>query len=451
VPDDVEILVETFGQFLAQHAQNISEGGMFLRSAAPAPPGARLSFAIRLTDGYTLVRGVGEVMWTREPGDDPGKPPGMGIRFVELEESGRELIRKLVEERRRRRAEGRPPTVPMRLQVRRSSPTPPRTVVQVAGPEEPFETPGGDTAAAGLLPGTGPFAVPASDTDTGTATGPVTDTDTATDTVTDTDSDTGTGKDTASPSGERGSVRPPSGNGWSQEELPEIGLPADYYDSEPPPPPPPSRGLGFWLFAIPVGVLAVAALLYGAWRQGLLPVPGERSQETTAPRAASTRPAEEGSTRLPTPAADVERPEAPPATASPTEGPEPPAAAPSPPPTTAAPPPTVRPATGIRAIRHRTADGGTEVLIEGDGPIAGSRVRLTMLENPPRALVRIRGIRRPYEPTVTHVGSPAVSRIRVWLHGELTPPELYVVLDLPRPGIHARATLRNGTIVITVR
>ena len=55
-PEEFVVLVESFGQFLEQHAKDVSEGGMFLRSAAPPPPGTRLRFAIRLADGYPLIQ-----------------------------------------------------------------------------------------------------------------------------------------------------------------------------------------------------------------------------------------------------------------------------------------------------------------------------------------------------------------------------------------------------------
>jgi len=481
VPGDAEILVETFGQFLTQHAQNLSEGGMFLRSSAPAPPGARINFAIRLADGSTLVRGVGEVMWTREPGDDPSKPPGMGIRFIELEDDARELIRRLVTERRLERTAAAAATPPMHLRVRRSSDSSGHASVHVIGPGEPFGKPDDDPAAATPPePETGPFAVPQpippagtrSDadmaTDRLTGSDRINDTRTATDTgtITKTGANVHRATSTAPPSGDEEPVPPAPAAGWIREELPgideelpRIDVDAGGLEGEPLPVHPPSRGMGFWLFAIPIGVLALAALLYGAWRQGLLPRTGGGRKHGTATTAAATEPARPLDRQPATPIRKASEPTttapAPPA-ASPARPAET-AAAPSP---TAATPPAPAPeptaqticrVTRIRSIRHAVHDGVTTVRIEGNGPIDPSQVRLTRLETPPRALVTIRGIRHPWGNPVLEVGSPALSRIRVWLHDELSPPQLYVVLDLAGPRTHARADVRDGTVVVTVR
>ncbi len=476
VPDNVEILVETFGQFLAQHAQDISEGGMFLRSAAPAPPGARIVFAIRLADGYTLVRGVGEVMWTREPGEDPSKPPGMGIRFVELEEEGRQLIRKLVDERRRQRSQPHERTVPLPVQSPQPVEPPDAAVPPPSKPAEPFGEPPPPPPTVVVTSDQEPFPEVAEAPE---PEGPAERPDVSEDAVFPVPPTQAPPLEedlppvfSASPQGQATNDAPTSKPAEAPPpegpvEMPEPGaVPGTEFtvvygerENEIHEPLPPARGRGFWLFAIPVALLALAALAYGAWRLGYLPV--------TLPKADGTARVAQGTpppttappqTTLPaqgTAASPVSQPTAParqdhPGTPERTPAARALSATATPVPVTPTAVPRAHPAARIRSIRATARGNGTRVLIVGDGPIDPSRTRIVMLEDPPRALLKIRGIRHPYEPTVIEAGTPGLARIRVWLHQELRPPQLYVVLDLTRPDVHVGLLHRKDGLAVTV-
>ncbi len=486
-PGEFVVLVESFGQFLEQHARDISEGGMFLRSQAPPPPGTRLRFAIRLADGFPLIQGEGEVVWRRERREGPFDPPGMGVRFLSLEEQGRELVRRLVEERRRMLESGdgtsgeagsRAEPAPAGRQARQA----PGQLLEVPEPgsgaaggvaggegEDPFgplEPPPeeGEVPAAG----SGPFHL-----GEGSRPGPEAP-------ATERGGDAGPGPENGNrrrpasagdpwpargdelPGGapasgrEAGSTLPPA-------EMPEIGRPAGYYDEEEPLPP--SRGRWFWPFAVIVAVLALAALGYGAWQLGYLawaglpaPAAGERAGwkpgwtptpgavvPSPVPTAGETPTVPAGATedRTPTP----EPTEIPPP--RPTEAPSPRPAGPSP---TAAPGgAAASPARSVRRLTWTARGDAVEVHILFDGRIRRSRVHLTRLDGPPRVLLRIVGIRRQYEPTEIQVGAGPLERVRVWLHDEFRPPELYVVLDLHAAAVQVRRRLQGPELVVTVR
>ncbi|HRS17273.1 MAG TPA: hypothetical protein P5234_13640 [Thermoanaerobaculaceae bacterium] len=149
--------------------------------------------------------------------------------------------------------------------------------------------------------------------------------------------------------------------------------------------------------------------------------------------------------------ARFERGETPPALAVDAQPPPPrdePAAAPAEPTPTPPPLPTptplpvdpasLPPATRIRAARWEAAGEGGVVVLQADGGVVPRRIRELRLEDPPRVLVRISGIVGPTEPDTVNVGGPLVSRIRFGHHPELSPPELYVVIDL------ASAAVRGG-------
>jgi len=93
----VELMYDSFSSFLSVAAGNLSRGGMFLTVPDPAPAGTRLSFEARLRDGSSLIRGQGEVVWTRTE-VTAGLPTGMAIRFTRLTAQARELIARLLEQ-----------------------------------------------------------------------------------------------------------------------------------------------------------------------------------------------------------------------------------------------------------------------------------------------------------------------------------------------------------------
>ncbi|NOZ79643.1 MAG: hypothetical protein GXP48_10790 [Acidobacteria bacterium] len=233
--------------------------------------------------------------------------------------------------------------------------------------------------------------------------------------------------------------------------LPEIGRPYGYDEQHRPP----RHWRGWIVAATAVVVIGVLGAL-GAWYAGWFDTPHETVSASPTPSGTEQRPV-----RSP---ADTSVSVAPrrqgggPAAGavlepSPTASPRPTATAtpaPSPTPTTA-PAPVALPARTIRSIRWSAATSGTTVRIVPSGVLTTRRVRVILLDDPPRALVRIRGIRAPYPQPVIQAGSPELARIRIWLHSELRPPELYVVLDLARPGVRVRTRLRYGTVIVTLR
>lgn len=75
--------------------QNLSEGGLFLESEILKPIGTVLDFEFRVQDGGDAIVGRGVVRWLEE---DKLKRKGMGIQFLELNDTGREVITKLYKE-----------------------------------------------------------------------------------------------------------------------------------------------------------------------------------------------------------------------------------------------------------------------------------------------------------------------------------------------------------------
>jgi uncharacterized protein (TIGR02266 family) len=79
--------------------ENISAGGIFVATHLLKPVGAQVELCVHLPGGDGQVRGVGEVRWIREYSESSDVPPGMGIRFVELESGCKEAVEQFLTHR----------------------------------------------------------------------------------------------------------------------------------------------------------------------------------------------------------------------------------------------------------------------------------------------------------------------------------------------------------------
>ena len=72
---------------------NLSAGGLFITTNDPRPVGTILQFEFSVRDGGVTIAGKGVVQWTEK---DTEKKPGMGIKFLELNEEGRKELSALL-------------------------------------------------------------------------------------------------------------------------------------------------------------------------------------------------------------------------------------------------------------------------------------------------------------------------------------------------------------------
>ncbi len=137
-----------------------------------------------------------------------------------------------------------------------------------------------------------------------------------------------------------------------------------------------------------------------------------------------------------------------PTAAQPTPLPEPsPTAAPAP---TAVPVPST-PASTIRDISWAQQGDVAVITMRADGSLGKDRVAVDLLGDPPRVLVRVKGITKPYPQLEIPVGTATVAKIRVGHHAEVSPPALYVVLDLASEGLKVKSVeAAGGELRITV-
>ena len=90
---DLDVSIGSEHNFYAGFAENLSSGGVFVATHLLKPVGEEIQFSIHLPEMNAAVTGVGEVRWVREYNERSDLPPGMGIRFLKLDDSAEALIR----------------------------------------------------------------------------------------------------------------------------------------------------------------------------------------------------------------------------------------------------------------------------------------------------------------------------------------------------------------------
>jgi hypothetical protein len=86
---------ESFDAFIQEYVTNISETGVFIKSATVLPVGTRVNLRFTvIMDDIETIEGIGEVVRVEKD------PPGMGVVFRELSAYSKDLIDKLLTPRR---------------------------------------------------------------------------------------------------------------------------------------------------------------------------------------------------------------------------------------------------------------------------------------------------------------------------------------------------------------
>lgn len=80
--------------FINAFSGNISDSGIFIKTAKPLAKGEPFLLKLKLPDSSEELAIKGEVSWTRAETDDPVKHPlGMGIKFTEISIANRQKLK----------------------------------------------------------------------------------------------------------------------------------------------------------------------------------------------------------------------------------------------------------------------------------------------------------------------------------------------------------------------
>lgn len=83
---DLDVTVGSDHNFYAGFAENLSAGGVFIATHKLKPVGSKIELSINLPDAVT-VRALGEVRWIRVFNERSDTPPGMGVKFLEIDDA----------------------------------------------------------------------------------------------------------------------------------------------------------------------------------------------------------------------------------------------------------------------------------------------------------------------------------------------------------------------------
>ncbi len=90
----------TVDEFIEQYSNDISRGGIFIKSKSPMSVGTLLKFEFQLKDESRLIHGVGRVIWKREPNEASDvSPAGMGIKFIKMDPDSRAMVEQVISPR----------------------------------------------------------------------------------------------------------------------------------------------------------------------------------------------------------------------------------------------------------------------------------------------------------------------------------------------------------------
>lgn len=409
-------------------AANVSALGMFVKHPDPPAVGTRLVFEFVLGDERKPVQGGGVVAWVRERYEGPGRPAGVGIQFTELDALSRQHIAEALFEYLETQLGvevADHPDVPNLLAAmpRATSfePAPDDGATTEAPQGELSFTDGGDLrpAIAAVEPAPS-FRLFDSDAERSAA---------------DDELLAEAGPDLFAP------VTPP-------EQFEPLPTEPAYGAAR-------RRESPRWM-SIAIVVALVGGGLAAWW---FLWGPGAESAPRAAePVAAAPAPERPPLDPKPGPAATLaETIGVTAAAGAPAAGDETGAAeAASPPAATPAPaaPPAVAPADRARPapptsgerfdrlleITWETFDGGTDVILVGDGFFpAGSFRWFEMRDERPRVLVRLTGISEAFARSAIPAGTAELAGVRAGYHEKAGGNELHVVLDLAASGVRVES------------
>lgn len=396
-------------------AANVSASGMFVKHPEPPPVGTRLVFEFGIGSQRRPVQGAGEVVWTREKYEGPGRPAGAGIRFVELDELSRQHLAEALFEFLEASLGDRVAEHPEVADLVSSVPT-------HAPPDFDLPEPAASEAAASgseVLPDISDVA--------------------------------------PEPSGEftpfrifdeePGPYRPRQDLGTVRVEIPRAASPAPEPAIPSAPEPwsepdsyagaavaPDARG-SRWPLVAGITVLVLAAAAFAGWWFYLREAQRLEGETAAPTEATAPAPAEAPAPLDPEPGPETTLAESvgaqreAPGAARPTTAPapEPPAAA-TEPAASAAPAARVGRLEGIRVL---ATGSGTEVTLSGDGFFPeGSYSWSEIGGDKPRVLIRLKGIEEPFRGAVGSVPTDAVANVRTGYHQQAGGNELHVVIDL---------------------
>jgi hypothetical protein len=108
-----------------------------------------------------------------------------------------------------------------------------------------------------------------------------------------------------------------------------------------------------------------------------------------------------------------------------------------------------RPATALSHVKIEPTGRGREALVTltGNGNFAPDQVRHFTMVDPPRVVICLSGITKPYHQERLATESPILKRVRFGFHEEVIPPELTIVFDVASDQVSAHNLVVKGNFI----
>jgi len=86
------------GEQIEAEVLDLASGGVFIRTEAPLPVGKRIAVDLTVVGEPAPWSALGRVVWVRAAGE-PGRPAGMGVKLIDMDDATLQAIERLVETR----------------------------------------------------------------------------------------------------------------------------------------------------------------------------------------------------------------------------------------------------------------------------------------------------------------------------------------------------------------
>lgn len=96
---ELDVSIGSDHNFYGGFVENMSVGGVFIATHMLKPVGEVFEISVYLPGQDVAVKALGEVRWIRECSERSDVPPGMGVRFLELESGSHERIESFLSQR----------------------------------------------------------------------------------------------------------------------------------------------------------------------------------------------------------------------------------------------------------------------------------------------------------------------------------------------------------------
>jgi len=96
---ELDVSLGSDHNFYVGFVENMSSGGVFIATHMLRSVGEVFDLAIHIPSSEAVISGTGEVRWVREYSERSNVPPGMGVRFINLEPGSVEAIEQFLARR----------------------------------------------------------------------------------------------------------------------------------------------------------------------------------------------------------------------------------------------------------------------------------------------------------------------------------------------------------------